>query len=305
MEKNDSNLNVVYRDDMFLNQFPLTDNNVILYFRHCASSFYERGCDNEDLYARYGEPRAPLFAPTFATNKLRETKGIQYETIPFRKHLIHLVTPAEFNALPQFIRGNATLADLNMKGVENLNRVLFPRTKEETRELILKHSDIPKEVPPLFINLLCNLRRICPTPDNRAYIVCQQLFLLRKVKRNGPDVMHTLTNYYILEGTIYQCPRVFSVIRSRLVNATIRLNEAFKKINQDVEFDMRTGHNWKSFPQASTRSSVSIVDDYDDDNYVEKSNSRNERERLSAKRVLSSVLSDASKGMRDANEGKK
>ena len=107
MEKSDSQLNVVYRDDMWLNQFPLTDKNVILYFRHCASTFYERGCDNEDLYQRHGEPRPPLFAPTFAQDKLRETKGVQYETVPFRKHLIHLVGQAEFNALPQFIRGNA------------------------------------------------------------------------------------------------------------------------------------------------------------------------------------------------------
>eukprot|EP00938_MAST-03A_sp_MAST-3A-sp1_P005633 g5633.t1 len=289
MEKSDSQLNVVYRDDMWLNQFPLTDKNVILYFRHCASSFYERGCDNEDLYQRHGDPRPPLFAPTFAQDKLRETKGVQYETVPFRKHLIHLVGQEEFNALPQFIRGNATLADLNMKGVETLNRVLFPKTQQETRELVLKHTDIPKEVPPLFMNLLCNLRRICPTPDNRAYVVCQQLFLLRKVKRSGPDSVHTLTNYYILEGTVYQCPRIFSVIRSRLVNATIRFNEAFKKISQDVEFDTRRGHTWNSFPQALTRSSVSIADNYDDSD----GNEKNEKERVSVKRIISSVLRSA------------
>jgi len=290
MEKKEDQLNVVYRDDEFLSQFPLTDKNVILYFRHCASSFYEQGCDNEDLYARYGEPRPPLFGPRFSQDKLREMRGVQYETVPFQKHLIHLVSQAEFNSLPQFLRGGATLRDLNMGGVENLNRMLFPRIQEEVRELVFKQTEIPKEVSPLHLNLLCHLRRICPTPDNRSYVVCQQLFLLRKIKRNGADTISTLTNYYILEGTIYQCPRIFSVLRSRLVNATICFNESFKKVSQDVEFDPRRGHTWKSFPYASTRSSVSIADSSNS----ESDSSRQDRDRISVKRVLSSVLSGVS-----------
>ena len=89
---------------------------------------------------------------------------------------------------------------------------------------------------------------------------------------------------------MYQCPRIFTVIRSRLVNATIRFNEAFKKISQDVEFDTRRGHTWNSFPQALTRSSVSIADNYDESDGHEKS----EKERVSVRRIISSVLRSAS-----------
>ncbi len=44
---------MVYRDDVFLSNFQLTNKNVILYFRYCASSFYDKeDCNNEDLYAK-------------------------------------------------------------------------------------------------------------------------------------------------------------------------------------------------------------------------------------------------------------
>lgn len=231
-------------------------------------------------------------------DKLKEMRGVQYETVPFRKHMIHLVVQAEFSSLPKFLRGTLTMQQINL-AIESLNKVIFQRAQNDILELVFTEEDVPKEVNPSVLNVLCHLRRICPANENQmgSYVVCQQLFLIRKIIRKSSDLIDTLANYYILEGTIYQCPRIFSVVRSRLMNATLCFNAAFKRISQDVDFDTRKGHTWKSFPRASTSSSVTIEASEED----EVESARRARDRISMKRIISTTLKSVTKKAMNAS----
>lgn len=44
------------------------------------------------------------------------------------------------------------------------------------------------------------------------------LFVMRKQKRDGPEKVTVLAAYYILDGSIYQAPQLYSVVSSRAVS---------------------------------------------------------------------------------------
>jgi mediator of RNA polymerase II transcription subunit 6 len=43
------------------------------------------------------------------------------------------------------------------------------------------------------------------------------LFVIRKQKREGPEKVTALAAYYVLDGSIYQAPQLYTVIGSRVV----------------------------------------------------------------------------------------
>jgi mediator of RNA polymerase II transcription subunit 6 len=42
-------------------------------------------------------------------------------------------------------------------------------------------------------------------------------FVIRKQKREGPEKVTALAAYYVLDGSIYQAPQLYTVIGSRVV----------------------------------------------------------------------------------------
>ncbi|KAL2609253.1 hypothetical protein R1flu_027826 [Riccia fluitans] len=68
------------------------------------------------------------------------------------------------------------------------------------------------------------------------------LFVIRKQKREGPEKITVMSAYYVLDGSIYQAPQLYSVIGSRAVRAIYHISQAFsqaasklEKIGHDVE----------------------------------------------------------------------
>jgi mediator of RNA polymerase II transcription subunit 6 len=43
------------------------------------------------------------------------------------------------------------------------------------------------------------------------------LFVIRKVQRDGPSTVYLLAIYYVINGTIYQAPSLYSVFSTRMV----------------------------------------------------------------------------------------
>lgn len=257
----------VYRDDVWLRYHPLTDRSVMMYFRHCATAFYDRMCNNEILYNRHKEPQPPDFVPKFKLDDLRDMRGIQYETVPCERHLIYLVTPSEFEMIRQQTKISANLHDLNMKVVETLNKYLLSRKEDmqNERETYLERREIANAIPSdvmdidFVVDVLCRLRRLYRYQNGR-FVVLQRLFLIRKISRQSPNEEKILANYYVLDGSIHQCPRVYSVLQSRLTIAGKHLNIAFKSILDDIDFDVCDGYTWRSFPSARLSKSFAHED---------------------------------------------
>ncbi|CAM6129964.1 unnamed protein product [Calypogeia fissa] len=69
------------------------------------------------------------------------------------------------------------------------------------------------------------------------------LFVIRKQKRDGPEKVTLLSAYYVLDGSIYQAPQLYSVVSSRAARALYHISKAFSQAASKLE---RLGHDAES-----------------------------------------------------------
>ncbi|BFI41914.1 mediator of RNA polymerase II transcription subunit 6 [Marchantia polymorpha subsp. ruderalis] len=69
------------------------------------------------------------------------------------------------------------------------------------------------------------------------------LFVIRKQRREGPEKTTVMSAYYVLDGSIYQAPQLYSVIGSRAVRAIHHISEAFSQAAAKLE---KIGHEVES-----------------------------------------------------------
>jgi hypothetical protein len=61
------------------------------------------------------------------------------------------------------------------------------------------------------------------------------LFVIRKQKREGPEKVTALAAYYVLDGSIYQAPQLYTVIGSRVVRSLYHISNAFLQVATKLE----------------------------------------------------------------------
>ncbi|XP_077217285.1 RNA polymerase transcriptional regulation mediator-like protein [Tasmannia lanceolata] len=61
------------------------------------------------------------------------------------------------------------------------------------------------------------------------------LFVIRKQKRDGPEKVTPMLTYYILDGSIYQAPQLWSVFAARIARAIYHTSKAFTTAASKLE----------------------------------------------------------------------
>ncbi|KAJ3328089.1 Mediator of RNA polymerase II transcription subunit 6 [Blyttiomyces sp. JEL0837] len=70
------------------------------------------------------------------------------------------------------------------------------------------------------------------------------LFVINKHYRHSPTKTDLLAVYYIVEGSIYQAPDLFSLISNRLLTSIHHVSTAFSNISNEARFDPSSGYRW-------------------------------------------------------------
>jgi mediator of RNA polymerase II transcription subunit 6 len=73
------------------------------------------------------------------------------------------------------------------------------------------------------------------------------LYVIRKNYRQAPDKISPMANYYVLGGTVYQCPDLKSVLNSRLLSTLHLIDSAFDQMYSYAKYHPARGHYW-DFP---------------------------------------------------------
>ncbi|CAK9866487.1 unnamed protein product [Sphagnum jensenii] len=82
------------------------------------------------------------------------------------------------------------------------------------------------------------------------------LFVIRKQKREGPEKVTALAAYYVLDGSIYQAPQLYTVIGSRVVRSLYHISNAFLQVATKLEKIGYEVSNGKTGGKAAVQSVV-------------------------------------------------
>jgi hypothetical protein len=81
--------------------------------------------------------------------------------------------------------------------------------------------------------------------------VCGPLFVIGKLKRASETNFTPICYYYCMDGTVYQCPDLYTFIQSRLAQTTNPLREALTQASKYSRFDVNKGYTWEFDADAS------------------------------------------------------
>ncbi|KAL0591655.1 hypothetical protein ABG067_001256, partial [Albugo candida] len=79
---------------------------------------------------------------------------------------------------------------------------------------------------------------------NTAKQLPQQIFGIRKQRREGRTQIKLMAMYYVLEGTIYQSPNIHAMLSSRLRTCSFRVEKSFQMLAKGVRFSPTEGYAW-------------------------------------------------------------
>ncbi|VDN06799.1 unnamed protein product [Thelazia callipaeda] len=71
------------------------------------------------------------------------------------------------------------------------------------------------------------------------------LYVIMKQRRNSPTNVTPLAYYYIVNGTIYQCPDVYTYVQSKLIGVIDPLRQALDQARQFSRFNISKGYYWE------------------------------------------------------------
>ncbi|KAK8889225.1 Mediator of RNA polymerase II transcription subunit 6 [Tritrichomonas musculus] len=81
-------------------------------------------------------------------------------------------------------------------------------------------------------------------PENQVVIIEQGLVIIDKVERLGNE-KSTLAKYYILDGSIYQAPDLYSIMSCRIRSAMFHVRESIREVKNMFEWNLQTGYRKK------------------------------------------------------------
>ncbi|KAG0369182.1 Mediator of RNA polymerase II transcription subunit 6 [Gamsiella multidivaricata] len=72
------------------------------------------------------------------------------------------------------------------------------------------------------------------------------LFIIQKQRRRSPQEVKPMAIYYVLQGSIYQCPDLQTLLSNRILGSLYHVESAFNEARVMTEFHPSTGYHWKS-----------------------------------------------------------
>ncbi|KAF9093555.1 Mediator of RNA polymerase II transcription subunit 6 [Mortierella sp. AD031] len=72
------------------------------------------------------------------------------------------------------------------------------------------------------------------------------LFIIQKQERRSRDWVIPMIRYYVLQGSIYQCPDLQTLLSNRVLGSLHHVESAFNEARTMTEFHPSTGYHWKS-----------------------------------------------------------
>lgn len=85
------------------------------------------------------------------------------------------------------------------------------------------------------------IRSFCREMVGIEYVVAlaqePKLFLIHKRHRHGYDDVELLASYYVLDGSIYMCPDLYSVLSMRLASSAHFINKALEMGSQQLQYE--------------------------------------------------------------------
>ncbi|MCP9264840.1 Mediator of RNA polymerase II transcription subunit 6 [Dirofilaria immitis] len=71
------------------------------------------------------------------------------------------------------------------------------------------------------------------------------LYVILKQRRNSPTNVTPLAYYYIVNGTVYQCPDIYTYIQSKLISIVDPLRQALEQARNFNRFNIAKGYYWE------------------------------------------------------------
>lgn len=71
------------------------------------------------------------------------------------------------------------------------------------------------------------------------------LFVIMKQRRNSPTNVTPLCYYYIINGTVYQCPDLYTFVQSKLIGIVHPLRQALETARQFSRYNVAKGYYWQ------------------------------------------------------------
>ncbi|ODV94553.1 hypothetical protein PACTADRAFT_50431 [Pachysolen tannophilus NRRL Y-2460] len=75
-----------------------------------------------------------------------------------------------------------------------------------------------------------------------AHVREPDFWVIRKQKRESPENVTPINDYYIIGANIYMAPTIASIVESRLLSTVLSLRESLIKLNKLPKFTPSTGH---------------------------------------------------------------
>ncbi|ETN80858.1 MED6 mediator sub complex component [Necator americanus] len=79
------------------------------------------------------------------------------------------------------------------------------------------------------------------------------LYVICKHRRNNMQNVTPLAYYYIINGTVYQAPDVYTFVQSRLLGAVEPLKNAFDQVIQYSRYNVAKGYYWQFDKKPATK----------------------------------------------------
>ncbi|KAF9361761.1 Mediator of RNA polymerase II transcription subunit 6 [Mortierella sp. NVP85] len=85
------------------------------------------------------------------------------------------------------------------------------------------------------------------------------LFVIQKQRRRSPQEVKPMAIYYVLHGSIYQCPDLQTLLSNRILGSLHHVESAFNEARSMTEFHPSSGYRWKSLTSEDLSSTLSIT----------------------------------------------
>ncbi|KAG0318706.1 Mediator of RNA polymerase II transcription subunit 6 [Dissophora globulifera] len=85
------------------------------------------------------------------------------------------------------------------------------------------------------------------------------LFVIQKQRRRSPQEVKPMAIYYVLQGSIYQCPDLQTLLSNRILGSLHHVESAFNEARVMTEFHPSTGYHWKSTITSGSSTALSVM----------------------------------------------
>ena len=91
---------------------------------------------------------------------------------------------------------------------------------------------------------LSHLRNMTGVEYDICHLQEPYLFIIRKIYRESPTKIVPIAYYSVINGNIYQCPDLLSIINSRLTQCINELEQAYTAFSKQTVYQPLEGNVW-------------------------------------------------------------